>query len=146
MINKSSVSSYRKYLTDRIQELTETHSRYKEVEASEENSEIRKVGLNSSAACIWDMKAMAEQMLLCFDMEFGSTEKPYKIVKFHVYETSAPEITILDKGGNSVTFEMQRIKDETPLATFERLLERCDKFYECSLLDEEITDLIEQKA
>lgn len=142
MINKSAVSSYRKFLQDRIEELIKAHATYKQAETENSISEQHAMGLNSFAAAIWDSKTSYEAALQVFDMEFGSTEKPYRIVSLHLYSASNPEITVVGRDNSKVTFEMQRVENEPGTTTIQHLLDRADKFYELSILDEEVTDLI----
>lgn len=139
MFNSTAVTSYRNFLTERIEELIQTHKRYKEVEGQEEG-ELRKMGLNSSAACIWDMKASFETALQIFDLEFAAAEKPYKIKCLHVFHSNEPEIAICDKDGGIANFTLPRVAGEGAIATIERLLDRADKFYQCSLDQEEFKE------
>lgn len=140
MISTTAIPSYRSYLTERIAELAKTRARYKEVEGQTEE-ELYKTGLNSSAACIWDMKAEAERMLQVFDLEFGDVEKPYKVKKLYLCPGIGginPEITIIDNSGVAVNFEMSRINGENISDGLTRLFAAADRFYECSMLDEPI--------
>lgn len=135
MINTSQVASYRKFLNDRIEELTKTHARYKEVEADHSNDELHRMGLNSSAACIWDAKCALEQCMETFNMEFSADSLPYNLTHLQIGPYASPKITF-KIAEEEITIDMEKIKDERGEETLNRLVAKADKYWEFEIQEE----------
>ena len=142
MISKSAVTSYRKYLTERIEKLKESHAVYKMAENENAISENHAMGLNSTAACLWDMKTIAEEALEIFDMEMQPASFSYKILNIAIGPYTTPKITfkILNE---EVTFELQKIPGEQGEDTLSRLIAKADKYAEFEAEEKELQLLID---
>lgn len=135
MINSLAVTSYRKYLTERIEELTQTHARYKETEGQISDDEMHKMGLNSSAACIWDAKCVLDQCLETFNLEFSADSLPYNLTHLQIGPYTAPKITF-KIAEEEITIELEKIKDERGEETLNRLMAKADKYWEFEIQEE----------
>lgn len=123
-------------LTSRIEDITLAYNRYKEEESKAE-TEVRRTVLNSCAASIWDVISELKNLRAEFQREATSKTAGYTICKIKAYDrawlSNSGEITINDKSGNEVTFEIKPEDGGTAMEMIQRLMDRTDRFWACEM-------------